>query len=251
MNICLCSAFRDSGPYIQRYFEQITALGAALFDRGDRLALVWGEGDSADHTLAHLSMAAAAIGYPVDLVNCTHGGGHYGSVVREERFRQLAHVGRVIFRAIPAHADVVVYVEADLIWQPVTIQRMIDRVFGQREGGRSMFPLNYTVECFNVDVIAPPILLDRPGWGTGINFYDTFCYRRNGQRFEHRPPYHPDNDGASLLELDTAGSCLAMSGEHARSIKFDERVLMGVCEQIRAKGGHVWFDPTLPPCLHQ
>lgn len=253
MNITLCSAFRNSvaNGHLSRYLAQCHDLDGALYEAGHRLSFVWGEGDSTDDTLKVLT--AARWRFKAEIVDCAHGGAEFGSVVREERFRQLAHVGRCIWAAIPADADYVVYCESDLIWKPETIVAMIEQV-GKPAYERYMVADRYGYTPDNiptVDVIAPPILLDRPGWGKGVNFYDTFCYRRNGQRFEHRPPWHPDNDGKNLLELDMAGSCLAMSGERARGIVYDDRVLMGVCEQIRAKGGHVWFDPTLPPCLHQ
>lgn len=252
MNITLASCFRNSTPTLQRYFRQCDALDTALYHAGHRLSFIWGEGDSTDGTLKMLH--AARWRFKVVIVDCTHGGSEqFGSVVRAERFKQLAHVGRVIFRAIPADCDIFVYCESDLIFEPATIVGLIERV-GQPAYTRYMVAdrHGYTPDNIpNVDVIAPPILLDRPGWGKGVNFYDTYAYTRNGRHFEHRKPYHPDNDGESLLELDTAGSCLAMSGESARGIVFDERVLMGVCEQIRAKEGKVWFDPNLPPCIHQ
>lgn len=232
MNITLASCFRNSTPTLQRYFRQCDALDTALYHAGHKLSFIWGEGDSTDGTLKMLH--AARWRFKVTIVDCTHGGSEqFGSVVRAERFKQLAHVGRVIFGAIPADCDIFVYVESDLIFEPATIVGLIERVGPGYE------------------VIAPPIVLEREGWPRGgKTWYDTFAFTRNGRHFEHRKPWHPDNDGVSLLELDTAGSCLAMSGADARGIAFDERVLMGVCAQIRERGGSVWFDPTLPPCVH-
>lgn len=251
MNITLASCFVNSNPYLRRYFAQVVALHDALSTRGDKLTCVWGEGDSTDHTRRMLEAMRWRLNSTV--IDVTHGGQIFGSVVREERFRQLAGVGRKIWAEIPADCDVLLWVESDLIWETETALGLIDCV-----GETAMLPigetkLDYSYAGLPVTVIAPRILLDRPGWGTGVSFYDTHAYTRNGKHFAHRPPYHPDNNGHGLLEMSTVGSMVAMQASYARQAAetYDERVIMGMCEDIRAKGGRVWFDPTLPPVIHE
>lgn len=232
MNITLASIFTNSTPYLRRYFAQVVALSDALYDRGDKLTCLWGEGDSTDHTRAMLDAMRWRLNSQV--VDVTHGGEIFGSVERAERFRQLAGVGRKLFAALPADAEVVLYVESDLIWSPATALGLIDGVGP------------------DVAAIAPPILLNRAHWPNDT-WYDTWAFRAGGVHFTHRPPYHPWNDGRSLLELESAGSMLAIDAGYARRAAqtYDERVLMGLCEDIRKQGGRICFDPTLPPAIHE
>ena len=233
MNITLASIFTQSQAYLTRYFAQCVALADALHARGDRLTLLWGEGDSTDNTRTMLE----AMRWRLDsrVIDVTHGGAIFGSVVREERFRQLAGIGRKLFAEVPESADVVVWCESDLVWETETALGLIDRVGPGYE------------------VVAPPILLNRQGWGNGVNFYDTHAYVCQGRHFEHRPPWHPANDGTSLLEMETVGSMVAVEGGYFRKAAetYDERVIMGLCEDIRKLGGRVWFDPTSKGAIHE
>lgn len=223
-NICLCSAFRDSVPYLDRYLGQVTELYRLLTQRGDRLHCVWGEGDSEDGTYRELS--ATWYAWDTTIVDCTHGGKSYDSVVREERFRQLAHVGRCIFAAIPADSDVVVYVESDIAWDAKTMMGLIDRL--------SEYP-----------AISPMILLQRGGWASN-SFYDTYVFRKDGRQFGHHPPYHSCYRPDRPFPVDSAGSCMAMRGEIARRLIFDEQTIFpDLCRQIYAGGASVWVDPRL------
>lgn len=224
MNVTLCSAFRNSvqNGHLDRYIEQMWALHGALDERGDVLHCVWGEGDSDDDTRSQLAGGLYAWGFA--LVDCTHGGQEFGSVERAERFRQLAHVGRCIWAAIPAAADVVVYVESDLIWEPATMIGLIDRL--------ETYP-----------AISPMIMLDRKGWPPG-SFYDTFIFRKNGRHFGHHPPYHACYVPDKPFMVDSAGSAMAFRGDIARRIVFGEdTIFLGICQQVYEMGYSVWIDP--------
>lgn len=224
MNITLCSAFRDSTPYLQRYFAQVNALDDALYEQGHRLSFVWGEGDSTDATKN--TLLAACYRFRATVVDCAHGGKAYGSVINAQRFRQLAHVGKCIFAAIPEEADLVVYVESDLIWEPATLLALIERVMNG--------------EC---SVIAPMVFLRRAGWPAD-SFYDGFCFRAEDRHFAHQPPYHPAYRPDRPFRVDSVGSCVVMRGEIARSLIFDEQTIFpDLCGQIRAGGDSVWVDP--------
>lgn len=247
MNICLCSAFRDSEPYLDRYVAQVDALGRMITARGDRFAMVWGEGDSEDQTLKRLILAAEGIPWPVRRVDCTHGGRRYGSVVAAERFRQLAYVGRQIFATVPPGADVVIYVESDLIWRPETMTGLIEHLIP----GVMADPVPYSRPA-PITAVAPPVLLNRRGWPP-TSWYDTLAFVADGQHFTHRRPWHPATVGQTRIQLDTAGSCLAMRADWARlaGAQMGERLLMGMCEQFREWGGSIWLDLTVPAVIHE
>lgn len=224
MNITLASAFRNSTSYLARYLSQCDALDTLLYHAGHRLSFVWGEGDSTDNTLAMLR--AATWRFKAEIVDCTHGGADYPSVVRAERFKQLAHVGNVIWRAIPETAEAVVYVESDLIWEPATMLGLIERL--------AEYP-----------AISPMVLLARAGWGKGVNFYDTWAARKDGRHFEHRPPHHPCYRPDAPFMVDSMGSVMAFRGDIARKLKIDDDVFVGMCRHIYEMGESVWIDPKL------
>ena len=224
MNITLCSAFRDSTPYLPRYFCQVNALDFALYEQGHRLGFVWGEGDSTDRTLT--TLRAANYRFRAHLVDCTHGGPAYGSVISAQRFRQLAHVGKRIFSAITEEADIVAYVESDLIWEPTTLLALIERVTSGQAA-----------------TIAPMVLLRRAGWPAD-SFYDGYCFRAEDRHFAHYPPYHAVYRPDQPFQVDSVGSCVVVSGKIARSLHFDEQTIFpDLCGQIRAAGHGVWVDP--------
>lgn len=224
MNVCLISCFRNSTPHIGRYFEQVGALEVALMERGDRLHLVLGEGDSVDDTRRLLTLLSAWSS--ATIVDCAHGGPEFGSVVDVQRFRQLGHVGRCLWAAIPADADQVLYVESDLIWDAATLVRLLDRL----------------EDC---PVVAPMVMF-RHAWNWPADvFYDVWAFRKNGAHFNPAAPYFEGWPTDQLLQIDSAGSCVAMRAPLARELVWDEQVFVGACAQIYRLGGSVWLDPTL------
>lgn len=226
MNITLCSAFRDSviSGHLERYIEQVWAFHGALDERGDALYCVWGEGDSIDGTRAQL--AGGLYGWEFALVDCTHGGKAYGSIENADRFRQLAHVGRCIWAAIPADSDVVVYCESDLVWEPATLLTLIDQVAPY-------------------SAISPMVMLDRAGWPSNA-FYDRWgAIGLNGRHFDHLPPYNAGYKSDEPFPVSSMGSCMAMRGDLARRLTIDERLFQGISAQIWMMGERVWIDPRL------
>lgn len=169
---------------------------------------------------------AAELG-DAQIVDCTHGGAAYGSVVKAERFRQLAHVASRVWAAIPTDTDVMVWVESDLIWEPITLIRLVGRV---AEYG----------------AISPMVFLRRAGWGKE-SFYDTYAaVGLNGQHFSHHAPYHADYNPDEPFRVASMGSCMAMRGDIARRITFDDNTIFpDICRQIAAGGYGVYVDPSL------
>ena len=229
-SVCLCSAFRDAVPYLDRYLEQTTELYRTLDARGHNLHCVWGEGDSTDETAERLAWAAAYARWPITVVDCTHGGPAFGSIESAQRFRQLAHVGRCIWAAIPADSDAVVYVESDLIWDAATLLALLDRL------------IDYPAIC-------PMVFLRRAGWHEN-SFYDTFAaVGLNGRHFTHHPPYHAEYVPDRPFPVASMGSCMALRGAIARRIIFDDSTIFpDICRQIAAGGDGVYIDPGL--CIY-
>lgn len=220
MKVTVCSAFRNAARYLDRYGVQMAGLRKALARRGDAFSCIWGEGDSTDDTKARLLRFCGQ--FDAEIVDCAHGGPVYGPVVDAQRFRQLAHVWGCIWERIPATADVVLFLESDLVWQPVTMLALIDRV------------------TQGLPAVAP-MVMDGP-----TSFYDTLAFVFNREHFQKSPPYHPGIAGATEpIWIDSAGSCLAIRGTLARKLVWNDNVIMGLCDQIHMQSEKVFLDPTL------
>ncbi len=232
MNVALCSAFRNSTPYLANYIFQVRRLAWALAERGDNLYVVWGEGDSTDDTAWYLEFIKHTTDRPADgqlrgtLINVSHGGPEFGSVVDAQRFKQLAYVANKIWAQIPDDADAVIWCESDLIWDASTMLALIDRL--------------KEVPC-----VAPMIMLEREGFPPDA-FYDFWGFRKHDKQFNQLPPYFSGWPVSGLVQVDSAGSCLVMNATLARQVHFtEESVIVGMCEQINSLGASVWLDTSL------
>lgn len=224
MKITVCSALRSATSYLTRYFVQVDILRRNLAKRGDTLSLVLGEGDHADDTRAMLPGWVESLGLDAEIVACDHGGPAFGPVVDPQRFRQLAFVWNQIWQRIPVDSDVVLFLESDLIWHSKTLIALVDRV------------------TQGLPAVAP-LVLERGSH----KWYDTWGFRRDGQQFRKEPPYADRWQAAgSLLQLDSAGSCIAINGHVARRLHWPEdNVVIGLSRQIYGMAGPVWLDSEL------
>lgn len=227
MNITLCSSFRTATGYLPRYLSQCHDLDTLLYHAGHRLSFIWAEGDSTDSTQKMLH--AARWRFKVTIVDATHGGPNFDSIVSIRRFAQLAYVANRVWELLPTDADVVVWAESDLIWEPAMMVRLIERL--------------QDVPCVG------PMVMESPPSNL---YYDVWAHRRNGVQFTKQPPYHAELPLVPdwLLEMDSIGSIIAMRGEVARAVYVPvEDVLVGTCRMIRENGGSVWLDTGLK-CYH-
>lgn len=224
MRVALGSMFRNAAGYVDRYFDQIAALRAALpaLSESVTLRLILAEGDSTDSTYAALLARAMADNVDADIFKREHGGPTFGSVEDAQRWRQISYVMDGVLERIPERTDVFVWVESDLVWDAATLTLLIDHV---RQGR---------------DAVAPLSLM------RGGGMYDTWGHRKNGQRFSVSPPYHPEV-GTELTTLDSAGSCIVTRGDIARQTRClpVEDGIVGWCTDIRAKGYTLWLDPRV------
>ena len=223
-HIALLSSFRNASAHVPRFFEQVEILWQVLMARGDHLSLIIGEGDSIDNTrdlmLEHWPADAMA------LIENSHGGPPMGSIVHPMRFAQLSFSGNAILRAIPGDADAVLWVESDILWGAETLLALVEDL---REAA----------------VVAPMVLAsDHPQ-----RFYDIWAYRKDGRHFAPFPPYHPavpEINPGGAVEVDSAGTCLAIRGDVARLVTFArEDVIVGLCRQVREMGHRVIVRPDL------
>lgn len=225
IHVTACSAFRDStqGGRLYTYLKQMDALRTALLSRGDSLSVVWGEGDSADSTRILLDVELESENFDGVLLDVSHGGPVYGSVVHAERFRLLAQTWNPILDAVPDDADVVLIVESDLVWSADAMLTLIDQAQERH-------------------VVVPMVYHGLHAAG----FYDTWAFVKDGRNFDYRVPFHPALPSVpqgELVQMDSAGSCLAMQAHYARECDIPaEDVIKGFCRQVYDLGGAVWLN---------
>lgn len=183
MKVTLSSMFRNSVPYLHRYFAQVKALRREVDVR-----LVIAEGDSQDSTygMLHPQLSSADT-----LIKVDHGGIIYGSVNRPQRWANIATVARAVVGAVSDPGDVFLWVEADLIWDASTMLRLLD-------------------DTMTKPAVAPMVYCSAPKTN---RFYDVWGYRREGQKFRSYAPHWNNPTDARYVKLDSCGSCFAVSPE--------------------------------------
>lgn len=223
--IYITSIMRNSTGYLPRYASQVGDLADALAYAGQRLTVFVAENDSTDGTLAWLEEWArySADRYTVVGWKLDHGGPAFGSVDDPVRWRNIARTWNKLYDRLAPYlrdADRVIYVETDLIWSADTMLRLIEHT-------RFM------------PAVAPMSM-------QGSIFYDTWGHRAGGKNFQNEPPFHPalvDWRGG-LMQLDSAGSCMALRAEVARLCRLSEADAM-IGHDIYRHGFSLWLDPTL------
>lgn len=221
MNIAIASIFRNSSTYLERYNRQVVALRDILHQAGHTTRCIWAEGDSTDDTAAQLKFLSG--GQNVQLLTVNHGGPSFGSIDNATRWSNISLVCNRVLDAVAADDDIVVYIESDLLW-PAAIP--LELIWSVQSGKDAIAPL-----CMHLP--------------TGL-FYDTWGHRKDGERFQPHPPYHP-GIGSGQTPIDSAGSCIVMKGEVARTCRFDppELGIVGFGQSIRSAGYTLWLDPSL------
>ena len=215
-NIVLSSIFRDSTEYLQRYFEQVDDLRGHLAWGGWHLDLVIAEGDSEDGTYEQIKDYLHTDDL---LLQVHHYGRKFGSVDHPERWANIAKVCNAVAEQWPEGATVI-YVESDLIWEVQTMMQLL-------------------VRLDRVPAVAPLCMKDG-------RFYDIWGHRGlDGSRFTMDLPYHPDLEGDDdLVEIGSAGSCVAMRPDIARRARFGENdCMVGLGRSIRYEcQSHLYLD---------
>lgn len=221
MNIVVGSAFRNFAPRVDAYMKRVAALQAHANKTGQRhhVRVIAVEGDSKDSTRATLESQAIVHGIDLQLVTHNHGKREFGSTEHEDRMVAMSGVGNAIFEAVRPMDEVLLYVEADLLWDPHTVGSLIDMAF---------------YRAFGFDVFAPYI-------AAGTHFYDTWGFRM--AREERFSPFYKGED-KEPFEVYSVGSCLTMRGEVARRCRIrNDYCLVGWCEDARAQGYHIACAP--------
>jgi GT2 family glycosyltransferase len=220
VKVSIGSIIRDGAGYVDRYADQIEALRTATDMHTFHSIIV--EGDSRDDTYAKLKAR-----FNGSVTHASHGGPAFGSVGDPVRFKQSSWTWEHVLELIHPRDEAFVYLEADLLWQPAAILRLL-----------------FYLQCPGVDVVAPMCW-----YGPENRAYDLWGMRgTDGMGFGPFPPFHhslTDDNETGLYPINSAGSCLAMRGEVARTCHFQpaDLAVVGWCQNMREHGYKLFLDP--------
>lgn len=219
--VLIHSLFRNRAAHVEKFLVQL-----ALLDwPSKRLELLCNEGDSTDETPALLDRLAPECHFPATVFHRSFGGPLFGSVWDPFRLRLLAEVSNWgIEQAMKRDFDYLLFCESDLLLPTNLLRRLVS---------------------IERDVVAPQIL----SRGSG-GFYDTKCFvNLQGQEFQGQRL--PEN--GEPFEVQSVGSCVLVRRavlEIREALDGGVRMtpqesIRGFCGEARARGFHVYTDPTL------
>lgn len=190
---------------------------AHLLDKTYRpLRFIWIVGDSEDDTERALRYAAANSDRDIAVIK--HDTGIIGQTpdLRLARIGQTADAG---LACILPSDDYMMLHESDLITPPDIVERFL---------ATGKMPI--------------------AGWPTlGNRFYDTYAYRKDGAMFTNDPPYHACYRDNEIFEVDCFGSCwMAHASDFVGGARGDDWGVIGICEELKARGRALWVDPHIP-----
>lgn len=218
MRLTIASAFRDAERNAHLYLSRIGMLRDLLGSEW-HVRVIAGEGDSVDHTRMALISHARALGIELVFAECAHGGPRWGSTEEPERLKALSFVlNQILEKHAQDSEGYFIYVEQDLKWDPQTLRELVYRVIYDERA----------------EVFAPLVM-------AGQCFYDTWGFRLDSResRFGPHFPYCHKllHQSGEVLNVYSVGSCLAMDGKHAASIRVsNDYALVGWCEAAREAG---------------
>lgn len=184
------------------------------------LRWVWVVGDSRDDTTQ--ALAELSYGYKVQIVDIGDTG--IEGEDAHSRLRRLSETANEYFNWCE-NADYILVHESDIASPGNIVNRLV------AHAGQGRCP-----------IAAWPMLEIAPGRSI---FYDTLCYRKDGQQFTHHPPYHADYVPDKPFTVDSFGSVFMFHAEDAPLLRMENRGVLDLCDQLRQQGRTLWVDPTL------
>lgn len=210
-DLTILSIFRQSEAYVYRYLRQVEK---AFRLSGGRCHAVWLEGDSTDQTYTILQDAKKRFeiqGFDVTLIKDDTKEPHWSGMKKEERshaqrWKHMATCWNSCMKGLKP-TKLGVCVESDLIWDP-----------------RVLFAVAQKLDE-NVHVIYPQLLYKR-WFGLKKRFYDRWGFRRGGEHFAGKKPYHlpqlGDEKTYPLIPLDVGAGMIVTKGDRMAQATWDE-----------------------------
>lgn len=209
--------WRNSASYIDRSLAQFDGLARIL----DDVQFGFVENESTDDTGERLDAWADMAPARANVVHVADGCPYYPSADMPDRWRHLAWVANHSIDLIADDADVFLYVESDLQWDPADIARLVEWA-DETQAAHA----------------ACNVMADG-------RWYDTWGSIIDGEHFEAGKPHHSKWSDSPFLVDSTCGA-LAVPGKVARATRFQpEDCYVGWCRQIWAEHTPIWLQPDI------
>ncbi len=228
--VLITSIVRNIEPWAGKFLNSLTRLKNGDLDDVNYLLI---EGNSDDETYSILSRWRD---------NCKLN----VALVKHDLPEEMAAIDRVmasveliadIELCLASDMEYILLIDADIVEIPNNVLTTLIEDMGNRKA----------------DIIAPYVLIS----GTD-KFYDTHVFRMNNKKFNHAPPYTPNNKACtSPFEVDSAGTCLLFKSNVfvdviAENKKHREEYQMqktdgylGLCKTAKLLEYQIFADPTV------
>lgn len=216
----VATVMRDAHLYLGTWCRQIESLA-----KETDLRVVVAEGDSEDATYKELLAVRDTWvdDIPLTVLKAEHGGPKFGSVDNPLRWRQMAAVCNIALLAAARCLEPdepLIYAESDILWDAETFIKLAGHV--------TLFP-----------AVAPMSMYK------GRN-YELWGLVKNGVPLPAYPPYFDGWSPDMMHQIDSQGSCFALSWTAAQVANFSPvDCIRGVGRSLRENGLSLWLDPML------
>lgn len=217
--VVMCSLWRNDCN--RRIVDRVDHL-LAKAESYPNMRYVWVVGDSRDDTTQ--ALAELSYGYEVQIVDIGDTGIEGEDV--PTRLRRLSETGNEWWNWID-DAEYVMIHESDIL-SPANV---VNQLVAHAERGR----------C---PIAGWPTIKLRGEQGVSY-FYDTFCYRKDGVRFTNDVPYHSCYRYPEPFQVDSFGTMYLFHAEDVPLVRFHDRAVLDLCQQLHEQGRTLWVDPTL------
>lgn len=190
-NILICSAFKDSEKFIDRFLNNLLNLIAYSKTKHD-IELCFIEGNSTDFTALRIKNWLQSL--PED-INYKYKNLHISS--KTERFTALSIMRNMLIKiGLKNYHNYVLMIDSDTIFEPSLIEKLIT-----------------SIEENQCDVIAPLVFIENFKEHSNDYFYDTLAYIDiNGINFKHLYPYSKETK-TDIIKANSVGTCYLIKAD--------------------------------------
>jgi glycosyltransferase involved in cell wall biosynthesis len=189
-NVLICSLFRDSGPFIDRFLACMDKMIDFSTKQGYMIELCFIEGNSQDDTYLKLKHW---------LMQCNHRHIFKKMEISSEisRFERLAIMRNMLLKfGLKNYHEYMLMIDSDTIFNEDLLHR-----------------LSAGLEDNRCSAIAPIIFVEQKQ--PANYFYDRLAYlSRSGDHFRHEPPYTPELAQCDTAEVQSVGTCYLVRANH-------------------------------------
>jgi len=256
MNILICTIMRDNEIFLPQYFSQLTSFVKKLSDQHTFYLSIY-ENDSKDNTAKILREFDYSLFAKYSIVSCLRNTRKFGSVVEEERVKNLADARNKSMLAddIYKEVDYIMFVDSDIEYSTEFIEKLLNWKQDGISDPDVYSGLNVVVQQPHENNPFPSYVYN----GITYRVYDTWATRRNSQ--EEWGSWHHDALKNPIDKFYTTynGVCLFKADHIRNGVRFDyinhrlgkfDLEIACLCEQLHERGYHNIYINQFLWCHH-